>query len=34
VIVFEECDDEFHETFVAKAEAENGCRVRFIRAYS
>lgn len=34
VIVFEECDSEFPESFVAEAEASHGCRVRFVRGYS
>jgi hypothetical protein len=34
VIVFEECDYGFESAFVADAEANNGCRVRFIRGYS
>jgi hypothetical protein len=34
VIFFEECDHEFPATFVANAEAKNGCRVRLIRGYS
>jgi len=33
VIVFEECNWEFAETFAADAEATHGCRVRFIRGY-
>lgn len=34
VLVFEECDHGFEDTFVAKAEAEHGCRVRFIRTWT
>lgn len=34
VIVFEECDWEFAETFAADAETTHGCRVRFIRSHS
>jgi hypothetical protein len=33
VMVFEECDHEFPEAFVAGAEGSNGSRVRFIRGY-
>lgn len=33
VIVFEECDWGFEKDFAAQAEAEHGCRVRFIRGY-
>ncbi len=33
VIVFEECDWEFGEAFATDAEANHGCRVRFIRGY-
>jgi hypothetical protein len=33
VVVFEECDWGFEETFVAEAESRyHGCRVRFIRS--
>jgi hypothetical protein len=31
VIVFEECDWEFSDTFISDAEVTHGCRVRFIR---
>lgn len=34
VIAFEECDHEFQETFANDAEANYGCRVRFIRGYA
>jgi hypothetical protein len=33
VIVFEECDWGFEESYAADAEAKNGCRVRFIRSF-
>jgi hypothetical protein len=33
VIVFEECDWGFPPTFVAEAETNHGCRVRFVRGY-
>ena len=33
VIVFEECDWGFEESYAAEAEAKNGCRVRFIRSF-
>lgn len=33
VIVFEECDWGFEQTFLAQAEERHGCRVRFIRGY-
>lgn len=33
VIVFEECDWGFEESYAAGAEAKNGCRVRFIRSF-
>jgi len=33
VIVFEECDWGFEESYAADAEVKNGCRVRFIRGY-
>jgi len=31
VIAFEECDYGFGRDFAAKAEAESGCQVRFVR---
>jgi hypothetical protein len=34
VIVFAECDWGFSPTFVSDAEANFGCRVRFVRGYS
>jgi hypothetical protein len=34
VVVFEECPFGFSRTFVSDAEANAGCRVRFIRGYS
>jgi hypothetical protein len=34
VIVFEECDYSFEESFAEEAEASTGCRVRFIRSGS
>jgi len=34
VIVFEECDWGFEETFAADAEAQHGCRVRLIRSHT
>jgi hypothetical protein len=33
VIVFEQCDWGFSSTFVSDAEANHGCRVRFVRGY-
>lgn len=33
VVVFEECDWGFPPTFVAEAETNHGCRVRFVRGY-
>jgi hypothetical protein len=33
VIVFEECDWGFEESYAVDAEAKNGCRVRFIRSF-
>lgn len=33
VVVFEECDYGFEETFTEAAEAASGCRVRFIRSF-
>ena len=33
VIVFEECNCRFPDTFVADAEGQYGCRVRFVRGY-
>ena len=33
VIAFEECDYGFGRDFAAKAEAESGCQVRFVRGY-
>jgi hypothetical protein len=34
VIVFEECDWGFPESFAADAEAATGCKVRFVRGYA
>jgi hypothetical protein len=35
VVVFEECDWGFEETFALDAETQHhGCRVRFIRSYT
>jgi hypothetical protein len=34
VVVFEECDWGFPQTYAADAQSSNGCRVRFIRCYS
>jgi hypothetical protein len=33
VVVFEECDWQFPKEFVTDAEADHGCRVRFVRGY-
>lgn len=33
VVVFEECDYGFGPEFAVKAEADTGCRVRFVRGY-